>query len=72
MGGSISMLYWQKEYYHFEKTQNIKKELIKFKKRRDTPIPYSFQQSPTRNYQRKFRQLLKAKYNHSMPSPIWE
>lgn len=73
MGGSISMLYWQKEYYGFEKKQKIKEELIKFKKkRRDTPIPYSFQQSPTRNYQRRFRQLLKAKYNHSLLLPVVE
>ena len=65
MGGSIGMIYYIRELDHFSKTQNIKTELLEFqkKKRRDTPIPYSFNQSPTRNYERRFRQLLKAKYN---------
>lgn len=65
MGGSIGIL--QSEYLHFSQTQNIKIELRDIggqKKRRDTPMPYSFKQSPTRDYERRFRKLLKVKYNY--------
>lgn len=68
MGGSISMIYYKRELDHFSKTQRLKTELLesKNKKRRDTPLSYSFSQSPTRNYERRFRQLLRAKYNFDL------
>jgi len=68
MGSSISILYYNREKHKFLKKQEIKKEFIqlnKKKKRRDTPYPFLFVQSPTRDNRdmdERFNKLLKVLY----------
>ena len=68
MGGSFGILYYNKELYKYNKKQDIKDELItlskkKIKTRRDTPYPYEFVQSPTKNRHDRFHILLRTLYD---------
>ena len=76
MGGSISSIYYNKEYNYFLQKQNLKSELIILseknkiikqnkKKRRDTPYVFHFVQSPTRNYKNRFDKCLKLRYSNN-------